>query len=516
MKSKRVNILTIVVSFFLLGLVLSGCGKSESSVTAPTAASGVSSTAKYVGSDKCGTCHQAQFADFKRSGHPWKLRKRAVVEQSGFYGLPDVKTAFVAQMVGKTYTREDGTQYTVSAWEDIAYIDGGYRWKARAVYKDGYIITGDNTNKGVQYNMGYNHVPSSAGWEWSSYNTAKKKKYDCGPCHMTGWNPDGTQDASMPGLLGSWSEDGIQCEECHGPGSDHVERRATMTKDTSIEACGRCHNRYWEEAKVADGGYKDTSSANGAWVTPSSKGYSTWGDFAEAALKDATTLANYTIPAGTPFTKHHQQFEDFISGPHYQKLTCTTCHDPHRKSSESIRVTCEECHQSKATAFSRGKHSLSGVTCIDCHMGFTSKSALGDSSNFKADIRNHLFELKIDKDGAATSHENNNLVEADLYINTDFIGAAATSATLTNVGGKRRAYPSWEYACKRCHKDATNANFVEYINCAEGITNGLHGINDQTTCNAAVATNYTNDVKPDWVVKKAKPGESILEPGDDD
>lgn len=74
----------------------------------------------------------------------------------------------------------------------------------------------------------------------------------CLQCHVTGHGVPAAQIKR-----GFKVEDGVQCESCHGPGSDHASARmkdamkpgsVPLTKDEiasgtrSMELCGKCHN----------------------------------------------------------------------------------------------------------------------------------------------------------------------------------------------------------------------------------------------------------------------------------
>lgn len=73
--------------------------------------------ATYVGSEKCATCHSAIYDTFKSTGHPYKLRPAAEARAAG---LP--KPDYVS-------------------WDDILFVIGGFKWKARYVDQNGFIIT---------------------------------------------------------------------------------------------------------------------------------------------------------------------------------------------------------------------------------------------------------------------------------------------------------------------------------------------------------------------------------------
>ena len=304
--------------------------------TGPAGPSG----AEYVGSAKCGECHTATYETFVKSGHPWKLSK--VVDgkppQYPFTDVPNPPEGWT--------------------WNDVSYIIGGYNWKARFVDNNGYIIT-DKPGATVsdtaylnQYNFANPIVGTQAGW--AKYNSGVPQlKYDCGPCHTTGYRPDGHQDG-MEGIVGQWAEPGIQCEACHGPGSLHAASPygIEMKVDRDPELCGKCHRR---------------------------------GDVTQVNAKGG-------------FIEHHEQYEELYQSKHVT-LDCVLCHDPHkgvvqlRKAGEpATRTQCANCHYKQAQYQKNPKHE-GFVDCVDCHMPRIVKTAVGDPAKFTGDIRAHLMAI---------------------------------------------------------------------------------------------------------------------------
>lgn len=275
--------------------------------------------ADYVGSDKCFKCHQSQFNDWQASGHPWKLRK---VEKARYAKLP----------LPPGYT-----------WEDISYVIGGANKKARYIDLNGYIITTakDGSEAKTQYNL--------EDGSWSFYHKGEKKPYKCGPCHMTNYSKEGNQDG-LEGMIGTWSEDGIGCEECHGPGEAHIKTpsKATIAINAGAEACGKCHQR------------------GGMDPAP---------------------------PAGGGFIQHHEQINELKAGVH-KDLSCVTCHDPHKRAIQA-KDNCAECHADISASYAKTTHGKQGTGCIECHMPKVSKSAISVAS-YVGDVRTHIFKINTD------------------------------------------------------------------------------------------------------------------------
>ena len=309
----------------------------------------------YVGAASCGECHEEVYEVFMKSGHPYKLNK--VVD-----GQPPEWPYTEVVDPPEGYT-----------WDDINYVIGGYNWKARFIDHDGFIITGDE-NATTQYNFWNEQL--EMGDNWVAYHAGEEKPYNCGTCHTTGYSPEGNQD-DLPGFIGTWEEGGIQCEECHGPGSAHVEypRSFAMEIERDGAACGSCHRRGPIESVDASGG----------------------------------------------FIKHHEQYEELFQGKHVT-IDCVVCHDPHvgviqlrNEGLQTTRTQCENCHKMETRVQNNEMHERVNVECIDCHMPRVTKSALGDPERYQGDIRTHLMD--IDPFQVEQFNEEGNVALSSLSLN---------------------------------------------------------------------------------------------------
>jgi hypothetical protein len=322
--------------------------------------------AAYIGSHECGICHETTYASFRRTGHPYKLNDADSAQ------LP----------LGQYYPFTTVPNPPDVPWSQIDKVIGGFWWKARYINNEGYILTGAirqwnfETQQFVSYDA----------------STAPQRAYDCGPCHMTNYQDIGNQEGK-PGLVGTWAFDGIQCEECHGPGEFHAAEpyKFAMEIDRSADACGKCHIR---------------------------------GDVEK-------------IPAGGGFVQHHEQWNEMFRTKH-ATLECVDCHDPHiglhpsnPERTDAIRVNCETCHLSETRSFlaSSINHagSVAGPDCIDCHMPKTGKSAVGNLATYTGDVRSHLWRINIDAD-------------AQMF---------------TPDGSFANGYLTLEYTCLQCHNSET-------------------------------------------------------------
>ena len=311
---------------------------------------------EYIGSEACSGCHEDIYATFMLSGHPYKLNK-VVDGQPPTYPYSEVP--------------EPPEGYT---WDDISYVIGGYGWKARFMDADGYIITGPPGTRGDeaaaegfvnQYNFANEEVGKDIGWV--PYHLGEELPYTCGTCHTTGYNPEGHQD-DLPGIVGTWAAPGIQCEQCHGPGSSHAENPygVALTIDRSAQLCGECHIR---------GGVDEINAKGG-------------------------------------FTEHHEQAEEMYASKHFA-LSCVSCHDPHASSQYadaelnpnlSVWNTCQDCHFDKVKE-QKSEAMATMLDCKDCHMAPMAKSAWGDLDVLTGDIYSHLFAINPDPDAPQFSED---------------------------------------------------------------------------------------------------------------
>jgi mono/diheme cytochrome c family protein len=330
---------TIAVSFVLLiGCSASGGPEGPVGPAGPAGSQGppgppgdaASASQTYIGSEQCGACHETEYEKFVLSGHPYKLTK---IENGAPPVFPYDETTGGVQNPPEGYD-----------WDDVSYVIGGYGWKARFMDRKGFIITGDEDST-TQFNYANDDVGTGEGWV--AYHAGEEKPYDCGSCHTTGFSPVGHQDG-LEGIIGSWVFPGVQCEECHGPGSLHAAdpQGIRMTVDRTSQLCGSCHIR------------------------------------GNPALIDASG----------GFVKHHEQYEELFNSKHFA-TSCITCHDPHASAvytdeeinpDKGIRQECDTCHWQQL--FQNNRRHL-GVDCIDCHMAPLAKSAVGNLDIFTGDIR---------------------------------------------------------------------------------------------------------------------------------
>ncbi|MBT3385906.1 MAG: T9SS type A sorting domain-containing protein [Prolixibacteraceae bacterium] len=405
----------------------------------------------YVGSNECKTCHTEKYDDWAASGHPYK-----------FNVTPEnVGPVYPAEAINFQSTWLENLGDGTHDWGDIAGVIGGYGWKTRFVGIDGHIIGsgGSSFSTGLGHNQFNFYGGEDHGWvDYEASNTNKIYNYSCFKCHTTGGTTEGSWLENVDGL-GNFSEGGIGCEACHGPGSTHIA-------NPTIENIDLVYEQVHLDNSL--GGL----SVNGLVQTPDPNGNDV--NFMCGTCHNRS----YTDPINSSggFIKHHEQWDEFTATKHgAADLTCSTCHDPHKRTiwdGDGIIKTCTTCHNEHAETVNHA----TGVTCIDCHMPFAAKSGTTrGESGFKADVRSHIVSINTSTesmftaDGSAIKDDETRKASlsphfACLGCHNDDSGDDIPDKTIEQVAaaaaGMHTIYTADDYrgseSCQACHTEKYN------------------------------------------------------------
>ena len=352
--------------------------------------------ARYVGGKACVACHESEYAAWAPSQHAGAMKHAAdstvlanfdnnsfndgrvttrfsrrdgkfIVNTEGPDGKPhdyEVKYTFGLFPLQQYLIDIDNgrIQSLTIAWDSRAKADGGQRWFS--LYPGEKILPGESIH-----------------WTGRDQNW----NFMCAECHST--NVKKNYDPAQPRFTTSWTDISVNCEACHGAGSEHVGwagkagragragemglvvefderqgvawtldtatgkpvRSAPRRTDKEIETCGLCHAR---RAQLRDGYVPGQSLGTTEQVALLEPGLF-WPD---GQMRDE--VYNYA-----PF----RQSKMYSKG-----VTCSDCHDPH---SSKLRApgaqVCLACHSNeKYAAPSHDFHpaGTKGVDCVSCHM----------------------------------------------------------------------------------------------------------------------------------------------------
>ncbi|MDV7144973.1 multiheme c-type cytochrome [Tropicimonas sp. TH_r6] len=341
----------------------------------------------YVGSEACVECHEGEWEDWTGSHHDlaWTETSEGVLADFD-------DTAFSHRGITSRFTREGETLFIESDGPDGAMT----RWPVAGVIgieplqqyfvetEPGRFQTFDipwDTEQDEWFHMyAEQHLPASDAFHWSGpYKTWNNR---CAECHATDYQRN--FDPAEQRYNSTYSEIGVGCEACHGPGSTHIdwaeEERAGadwppqglsetgLTIDfadgdveTEIQQCAACHAR----RGPLEGGSPLPGTA-----------------FHDAYRLSTLRPALYH-PDGQILDEVYV-YGSFLQSKMYEKgVTCSDCHDVHSAThyNEGNGI-CLSCHSPagnpdfptlRLAEYDSPEHHFhedgsEGAQCVSCHM----------------------------------------------------------------------------------------------------------------------------------------------------
>ncbi|MFC1563448.1 T9SS type A sorting domain-containing protein [candidate division KSB1 bacterium] len=277
--------------------------------------------------------------------------------------LPDVEGQYKVTL---TVTSSGGTSSPVDLWISAGTWNG-----------TGTIST---TKTGGYCSVGchYNKIPE---WQETAHATMLERNMDhgaayygasCIECHTVGYNTETTADNEgfddimddlgwtfpSPPAAGNWDSfvenyptlanlGNIQCENCHGPGSQHNSDgfgktdKNQMVATFESGACESCH------------------AAETHHIFPQQ-----WANSAHAGEPARTTGSCAPCHTGSGFAVEHDDDYDSVPTGIATKINCVACHDPHNADNEYQLRQLDDVELGNSSIISSGGL---GKACMDCH-----------------------------------------------------------------------------------------------------------------------------------------------------
>ena len=274
----------------------------------------------------------------------------------------------------------------------------------------------------------------------------------------------------------------IQCENCHGPGSNHIATGGDtrlINMSTTAGACLQCHS----EAPYHADGLQWTNSAHAATTT---------------------------IPAGEPACVGCHTNNGFINringvGPvdtSYQAITCQTCHEPHGVTKPTTAAhlvrTLEAVTLADGTKVTTAG---AGTLCMNCHqarVNAATYAATTPGSTYFGPHEGPQADMVMGTNGFTYGEEIPSSAHGDAVADTcvtcHMQSPAMTDPAIGLVGGHtfmnsfpgNKTIPAVQMvgACQNCHGTEVKAfNFPTFDYDGDGIIDGCqtevqHLLND--------------------------------------
>lgn len=330
-------------------VLLAACGRKP----APTQSA-------YADPRTCAACHQEIANTYKQTGMARAFHKATPAD------APD--TPFLHKLSGRNYQfqKRDGKLFLQRQEEDgtnqiekeIHYVLGSGNHAKSYLHK---------TPQNRFLEMPVNWYPRDGGYLAMSpgYDRADHMDmrraigFECMFCH-NGYpqipNASSADDPVYPGPI----PEGIDCQRCHGPGREHVEKPGkgnilnpkSLPRPRQQEVCMQCH-------------LEPTSYPLPNAIVRFEKGI-----FDYNPADPLPTQAVHFDHA--PGSGREEKFEIASSAYRLRQskcflasgdnLTCTTCHNPHAVTT-AFDAACQQCHKTL-----HAKHPAQAQNCATCHM----------------------------------------------------------------------------------------------------------------------------------------------------
>ncbi len=399
-----------------------GEGTGTSASVRREAGSSHQSAPGFSGSEACRACHEEQYGAWAASTHgtaggpatpetviapfegpPIRFADavvRPVTDPEGRYVFVVERPArpplryVVSGVIGRGHMVGGGTQGFISRFADgterflpFDYSAEGDLWFCNTAFVAGFWVPGADRAR-LRADAGWQPITNEmrlaecGDWPPTRILGTNRRFANCQNCH-------GSQiDVEYLPEMGRYNTRlatlRINCESCHGPGQDHVEKARsgslaassvlglpvldTLDTDASLQVCFQCHALKRALADPPAGTAEDYS-------------------LGLPVIGDSPYLPDGRVRT-FGYQQTHRSSACYLSG----SMTCTDCHDPH---SQGYRDPfgaplngryddgqCTACHASKAAdpqAHTFHPPGSAGARCVSCHMPYLQHPELTDA-----------------------------------------------------------------------------------------------------------------------------------------
>jgi Cytochrome c554 and c-prime len=321
----------------------------------------------FTGSAACASCHKDIYASHIKTAHYLDSRPASAEAIKGSF--KNGKNRFVYNdHMEVLMEKKDGHFFQTAQFngnttesEAFAIVIGSGRKGQSYLYWDGDRLF----QLPISYYVPLDSWVNSPGYPTNLVYFNKAVHGQCMECHGTN-----AKIAEIDGRGTVFDSSsimyGIDCERCHGPGSQHVAWHNThpgeltgkyivnakrLGRQQRLDACALCHSGFRQENQPSF-------------------------SFRVGDTLDNYSTANYDSAATASLDVHGNQYGLLISSKCFQQsqLDCSSCHDPHTNEHGQFAAysqRCLSCHNTTSQhpcSSSVVKQKNLTANCIDCHM----------------------------------------------------------------------------------------------------------------------------------------------------
>lgn len=351
--------------WLLLILATTGCGKVAQQPAA----------LEYVNAATCAGCHAAIAQTYRQTGMGRSLTRPSPANTStgSYFHQASESTFTVLERGGKFYQRREqkgfGGQAANVMEKEIHYVMGSGNVARTYLHRTA-------ENKLIElplswYAEGGGTWAMSPGFDQAAHLGFRRAiSNECMFCHNA-YPAETAERRGEEPVFGGELKEGIDCQRCHGPGSEHVRvaqragakkeelqaaivNPARLTGERQMEVCMQCHLETTSfplpDALVRFG--RGPFSFRPGEALGEFKVFFDHAPGAGREGKFEIVSAAYRLRQAACFLK---------SGG---KMQCTTCHNPHGGGErKKVNAACAGCHAAKLAAGHFAKED-----CAGCHM----------------------------------------------------------------------------------------------------------------------------------------------------
>ena len=367
---------------------------------APATGGSAGTVAGFVGSDRCGACHDSALAAWRTSQHAAAMQPATPATVSGDF----TGATYTEGGVTSRFFRRDGRYVVTTIGADARPHDYDVRFTFGVAPLQQYLVEAPG-GRLQPLTLAWDTRPASAGGaRWFALDAVAPLhpdddlhwtgrgmnwNYMCADCHATAVRKGYSVTADT--FDTRYSELGVGCEGCHGPGSEHVrwaERPAWLRRlwrDDGIRA--RLDERRdvrWSIDSTTGSARRNVPRRTDREIETCAQCHARRVHIADGYVAGAPLLDYYDVQPLLPSLYHpdgQQKDEVYNYGSFLQSrmyafgVTCADCHDPHtQKLRRPGSQVCAQCHRPAkydAALHTGHRRGSPGGECAACHMPTT-------------------------------------------------------------------------------------------------------------------------------------------------